>query len=343
MIRSLTSLRGLLALAVVLFHRQWHPVDGWERCAVAFFFMLSGFLLTLHRDFVSLDASSWWRFVQRRARRIYPLHLVVWAMFIAIYVAFSVLFDPATVALNALLLQSWVPVRDVYLSVNKPIWFLSSLMFCYACFPLLRHLQRRVRLRWQVLAMGAVTVLLWWAYKLLTPAQLEFAYFFPPLRLMDFALGMVLARLLQAIPADDGQTMASRTLVEACAVLIVVIVWGVTHFTTMLAPWEDTLVWWLPVAMLIFTFAAQHGREGWVARALGWSPLVWLGEVSFEVYVLQSIIPLAYSYLVAPILGHFGIEAYGLPLPAHLILLIAVAALAHRYFTAPLSRAMRKR
>ena len=318
-----------MAIAVVLFHR--HCIDGWERCAVAFFFILSGFLLTLKHEFKSLDASSWWHFAQRRARRVYPLHLVVWLMYMAIYVAFSIPFDPATVTLNALLLQAWVPVRDIYLSVNKPIWFLSSLMFCYACYPLLRYLQRRVRLRWQLLVMAVITVIMWWSYTLLTPMQLEFTYFFPPLRLMDFVLGMVLAQLLQTIPADEKQSMVSRTIVELCAVLMVVMVWGVIHYTAMLNIWEDVLVWWLPVAILIFVLAAHRGREGWVGRILTWRPLVWLGEISFEIYVLQSIIPMAYSYLVAPIFGHFGIEAYGLSVFSHLALLIVTAWLVHRY------------
>ncbi len=336
--KSLTSLRGLFALAIVLVHYQCHAFDGWERCGVVFFFILSGFLLTLRHDFEKIDVPSWWSFVQRRARRVYPLHLVVWAMFMALFVAFSIPFDPATVTLNALLLQAWFPVRDIYLSVNKPIWFLSSLMFCYACFPLLRCLQHRVRLRWQVLAMVVVTPLLWWGYTLLTPGQLDFTYFFPPLRLIDFALGIVLARVFQILPADGSQSVASCTVVEVSTVLIVVMAWGVTHFTEMLATWEDALVWWLPVSMLIITLATHHGREGWVSRALSWRPLVWLGEISLEVYVLQSIVPLAFSYLVAPLFGHFGIEAYSQPILVHLVLLVVIAGLAHRFFTLPLLR-----
>lgn len=305
---------------------------------MAFFFILSGFFLTQRHDFEKIDAPLWWNFVHRRARRIYPLHLVVWAMFMAIYLAFSIPFNPVTVTLNALLLQAWVPVRDIYLSVNKPIWFLSSLMFCYACFPLLRWLQHRVRLRWQVLAIAVVTPLLWWGYTFLTSGQLDYTYFFPPLRLMDFALGMVLARVFQILPADGSQSVASRTIVEVSAVLIVLMVWGVTRITAMLATWEDALVWWLPISMLIITLAAHNGREGWVARALSWRPLVWLGEISLEVYVLQSIVPLAYSYLVAPLFGHFGIEAYSLPLLVHLVILVVIAWLTHRFFTVPLLR-----
>lgn len=259
-------------------------------------------------------------------------------MFMALFVAFSIPFDPATVTLNALLLQAWVPVRDIYLSVNKPIWFLSSLMFCYACFPLLRRLQHRLRLRWQVLAMALVTPLLGWVYTLLTPGQLNFVYFFPPLRLVDFALGIVLARVFQILPAEGLQSVASRTIVEFSAVLIVVMVWGVTHFTAMLATWEDTLVWWLPVSMLILTLAAHHGREGWVSRALSWRPFVWLGEISFEVYVLQGIVPLCYSYLVAPVFAQFGKDVYGLPIVIHLFLLIVISGLVHRFFTLPLQR-----
>jgi len=329
MIKSLTSLRGLFAIAIVLFHRQWHPADEMAYCGVVFFFVLSGFLLTLRHNFTTVDRRSWWQFVVQRARRVYPLHLAVWAAFIAIIVTFALPCNALAAVLNALLLHAWVPLREFYLSVNKPIWFLSALMFCYVCFPLLRALQHRVRLLWQVLCMMVILVFLSWVYTLLSPTMLNYTHFFPPLRLLDFTLGMVLAQVWRRLPAEVSTGIAQRTVIELSAVLTLVILACVAHFTAMLDTWRDTLLWWLPVSMLIVVCAAHHGHEGWVCRALSWRPLVWLGTISLEVYVLQDIVPLAYSHFFAPVLGHFGIEAYGLSVIVHLVVLVCIAALVH--------------
>ena len=330
--RSLTSLRGLFAIAVVLCHRQVPTFDAWAHCAVVFFFMLSGFLLTLRHDFTVASGSSRWRFIQHRARRVYPLHLIAWAVYVAIYLAFSVPIGWKPALLNALLLQAWVPRHAYYLSVNGPVWFLSALMFCYACFPLLRAVLHRVRLRWQVLGALVVACVVCGVLPMLPDHLLNYAYFCPLLRLLDFVFGMVLAGLLRALPTDERVGTLQATVVEVCAVLIVFVTWGLAYFTGVLQPWDDVVVWWLPVAVLIMVCAAHHGHEGWVCRALSWRPLVWLGEVSFEVYVLQCIVPLFYSYCVAPVLFHyFGINIPGLSIVSHLILLMMLSFVVHKF------------
>ena len=336
MYRSLTSLRGLFAVAVVLCHRQVAGFDHWAHCAVVFFFMLSGFLLTLrHNGAVEGGWGAWGRFVEHRARRVYPLHLAAWAVYVGIYVAFSVPLDWKPAVLNALLLHAWVPRHDYYLSVNGPVWFLSALMLCYACHPLLCRALRRVRLRWQVLGALVVACAMCGVMPLLPQDVLTYAYFCPPLRLLDFVLGMVLARLLRALPTDVPVGSLQATASEVSAVVIVFVVWALSHYTDILQPCEDVVVWWLPVAVLIVTCAAHHGGgEGWLRRMLSWRPLVWLGEVSQEIYVLHCVVPLCYAYCVAPVLYHYlGLNVPGLPIAAHLGLLLVVAAVVHTIAT----------
>ena len=48
-------------------------------------------------------------------------------------------------------------------------------------------------------------------------------------------------------------------------------------------------------------------REGFIGRLLASRPMQWLGNISFEIFMLQGIAALIYNYWVAPVLGHFGI------------------------------------
>ncbi|GEK84954.1 acyltransferase family protein [Microbacterium aerolatum] len=103
---SLTSLRWWAALAVFFFHvRNIVPLPGvvgelarYGNFGVAFFFILSGFVLTWSwQPSVGIGTFYW-----RRFARIYPLHIVT--LLAAIPVFYSLSPNPA---------QSWVKPMDV--------------------------------------------------------------------------------------------------------------------------------------------------------------------------------------------------------------------------------------
>jgi peptidoglycan/LPS O-acetylase OafA/YrhL len=93
---SLTPLRGVAALWVVVFHYCWHlPAIQPDRytgavykgyLAVDLFFMLSGFVIShvYHGAFAHRVTGQRYRdFLKARVARIYPLHLTVLLLFVA--------------------------------------------------------------------------------------------------------------------------------------------------------------------------------------------------------------------------------------------------------------------
>lgn len=95
-LQSLTPLRGLAALWVVLYHdsHQYFPNLHPENVtnlldkgylAVDLLFMLSGFMMTHvhHGTFARESASGYWDFLKARIARLYPLHLVILFLFLA--------------------------------------------------------------------------------------------------------------------------------------------------------------------------------------------------------------------------------------------------------------------
>src|SRR5947209_7954479 len=106
---SLTSLRALAALMVFVFHLvRWQvvalPGAGAGETGVAFFFVLSGFVLTWgHAG--RLEAR---RFHVRRFARVWPSHAVMWAVALTVAVTAEAVTWPAAVV-NLLLLQGWIP------------------------------------------------------------------------------------------------------------------------------------------------------------------------------------------------------------------------------------------
>jgi peptidoglycan/LPS O-acetylase OafA/YrhL len=92
---ALDSLRGLVALAIVFFHMGnfgWiaglTPLrSGWM--LVEFFFVLSGFVIAASYGQRLAHGYPRWRFMLIRLGRVYPLHIVTVALFVAARAAWS--------------------------------------------------------------------------------------------------------------------------------------------------------------------------------------------------------------------------------------------------------------
>ena len=160
---SLTPLRGIAALWVVIFHFCWYfPAVHPERytgavykgyLAVDMFFVLSGFVIThvYKEGFARRVTGRRYRdFLKARVARIYPLHITVLLLFVATATAERAAsyalrgsFEPIPLLgersiggffANLVMLQGlWA--RE--LSWNDPSWSISLEFLAYLLFPLL--------------------------------------------------------------------------------------------------------------------------------------------------------------------------------------------------------------
>ncbi|QDQ14692.1 acyltransferase family protein [Streptomyces spectabilis] len=175
--------------------------------SVSFFFVLSGFILTWSarpRD----TMPDFWR---RRMIKVYPNHLLAFAATVVIMLLASDPLEAKKFFTSLFLVQSWVPELPVLTGMNPVAWSLSCEVFFYLSFPLLLPLVRRLSVR-GLWALGGVLLAVPWLVALLadkavggtpllpggplTHEQLWFVYFFPPTRIVEFVLGIVVARLV---------------------------------------------------------------------------------------------------------------------------------------------------
>jgi peptidoglycan/LPS O-acetylase OafA/YrhL len=147
-LRQLTFLRFVAAAGVVVFHYGTQaPSLAWglpywkiANAAVSFFFFFSGFILghVYGRRPIARRAD----FYVARAARILPLYALA-LLAAAIFHTRRGSLDWDALALNALLLQAWVPGYSQ--TINAPGWSLSVEMFFYLSFPLLLPVVARAR------------------------------------------------------------------------------------------------------------------------------------------------------------------------------------------------------
>ena len=201
-------------------------------------------------------------------------------------------------------------------------------MFCVLATPLLLKIINKLRLTMVfALALVACAIVI-----VLNTVPLGFdtsyCYVCPLTRLVDYALGMVLGvvvRKLQAVTTRQ-YSLAKASFVELCVLMALTSCVAIHASGNFIAvKLENSPLWWIPVAAIIFASAMLNGQEGVVGKVLKLRPLVWLGEISFEVYLLQKLVNNAFCYLVAPLFGHYGIMIYDYSFACTLPLLIVTA------------------
>jgi peptidoglycan/LPS O-acetylase OafA/YrhL len=298
---SLTPLRGLAAVWVVVYHYSiWAPNAHLDAhglfidkgyLAVDLFFMISGFVMThvYHGAFLRDVRGNYFRFIGARIARLYPLHLLILLLFLATalssrtadYIAtgnFSPI--PLTGArsisaffANLLMLQG---IKASELSWNYPTWSISIEFMAYLLFPLLLPIlwQASPRLK-AVLTAGLLGVLS--CLMLLTNDN--FNQWDGPTTLLrclpEFTLGMLMYSLygrglLPDWLASDGAAIGLS------AVLLVLLQTGISDFATVVA-----------LALFILAAVSNHGR---VTQLLNVRPLPWLGELSYSLYLAHGLV-----------------------------------------------------
>lgn len=298
----LTSLR-FVAAAMVVCHHCFGFRLGYG--GVTFFFVLSGFILTFNyagRMATPFDRREFWR---RRVARIYPTHLLtlIAALPFALHTIYrSGILPKAGVAppaefvgkelvTNLFLLQSWIPVKAVYFSLNSVSWSISAEAFFYALFPflLVAFDQAGTRRTWRIMVAWGVallgTALLWSAMFPTagmndTPSHYVF-YINPAVRLYEFAFGVALGL------AFLKTARRSSNLWEEIAALALTVV-SFAMLAYLHVPIALALsILFIPAAVgLVFVFARGGGP---ISRLLSRRALLLLGEASFMLYMIHQL------------------------------------------------------
>jgi peptidoglycan/LPS O-acetylase OafA/YrhL len=345
---TLNGMRGIAAIVVFFSHTTLlgffadKRVDHWwfailsrtGSAALGFFFILSGFVLTWSAP----DSEPKRRFWRRRAARILPNHLVVCAVVIVLMVLIRGGAPLWPTLANVTLVQSWVPDMTVFNGINPPTWSLSCEILFYAAFPWLLAAIRRIPARRLWLIAGGIVAAMLAAPVVSTallPAEPRYLYAHaafpqfwfveqsPPIRMLDFILGIVIARLVM----EDRWIRLSLP----AAALLTLAFYGVSEVVPLLFSVVAAMV--VPLALLVAAAAradvAGH-RSPLRGRAAGW-----LGEASFAFYLIHILVLYGASNL-SP--GGFGvIGALGAMVGAFLVTL-GLAAVLHTGVERPMMR-----
>lgn len=296
-IRSLTSLRIGAALWVLVYHFRDHLGLDLGRyglvakgyLGVDLFFILSGFILShVYLRAWEERRFNYGSFLWARLARVYPMHLVTLAATVVIWLVAMklgaavdpVAFDLAVIPQHLLLIHAWGATPTA--QWNFPSWSISAEWFAYLAFPAAAvcSLVLRRRALGGVLAAGALFAGLFLAAQSRGVDFTEMTAQIGAIRIIpSFLMGAALHRLGSTVSLPRGQAWAG---------VLAAVAW---MWLAASLNFSD-LVIWPALALLIFSLAETSKTDpaSWVAAPL----LVYLGEVSYGVYMTHLPVDIAY-------------------------------------------------
>ncbi|MGC2856619.1 acyltransferase family protein [Novispirillum sp. DQ9] len=316
-IKPLTSLRFFAAMMVVVLHVKDEFGSAFNLndislmfdaggIGVDFFFLLSAFILShVHRaDFLDSPWPQYKRFLLLRLARIYPLHLVILLLWL---VAFSLVpliagglvtpqdgmaekHSAESFFTNLLLIHAW-GFHDIE-TWNHPSWSISSEWFAYLLFPVMIALWYRIA-NWRLRVLAAVLAYAGSAalYVAADAYDLLLTVHYGNLRIFFlFVMGVGLYDLFSWL-RENGRRLPAADAVA----------WAAIAVTLVLMHLDASMALLVPVLAVLLLAAADARRS--FHTVFSWSPLVYLGEVSYAIYMVHALVEKVWEFIYRKWLG----------------------------------------
>jgi peptidoglycan/LPS O-acetylase OafA/YrhL len=362
-IPHLTSLRGIAAMLVAIFHFNIYTaqfVDGKlthfvDTCymMVDLFFILSGFIIyhVYAKDFIEgWNGQKFKSFIKARFARIYPLHFIV-----LIILGIAYLFNMPQANLPSNNLFSFITnlflvhsmgLNDLF-SWYIPSWSISAEWWCYILFPLIPILfKKNMRAMSWCLPLIALAIYVSIAYvfpRVLwsdptgpRPTNLDVSYDYGFLRgLAGFILGIA------AYAIYKTNALSSKIFTPLFSSIIVLMIIIMMHFGKF-----DIGIIFLFFVLVVSLLYQSHQP----IRFLESKTMTFLGHISYSIYMLHGLV---LFFIMPIILSFFGLTWKGpMTVPVtfgkgfilmiiYIVILIPLSSLSYRKLELPLRRILR--
>jgi len=352
---SLTGLRILAAVWVMLHHfRDVTPTKTWSfplidgfilhggRYGVDLFFVLSGFILS-HVYFEQfregISRAGFRSFLSYRFARLYPVHIVTFLMMVVLFVGallstgisstdsnrYSVWTFLATLTMtHAWWAAGMGPTTDTVGATltltptpNVPAWSISAEWFAYLLFPVLCLVIARLRVAPVLFVVAGCGLAVVWEE--LTGHLL--------IRVMaGFLVGMAAYRLAH------HSTKLARIPALGVVIVALIVLW------TMITDPPRVEIGILLFAALVLALTSERD---WFGRMLSRRTMVYLGEVSYAVYMVHWIVRVAVRQ-TAEKAGVLDTIPPGLIVATYIVVTVLAAIALYHFVERPWRRRLRR-
>jgi peptidoglycan/LPS O-acetylase OafA/YrhL len=340
---GLTGLRGIAALTVFVAHSSFQELipalrplctfSMWHTQAVDLFFMLSGFvLIQVYAGKLGMDGrGSWKSYFAARFARIVPLYTITLLAALAIFLMGSLIVKKwphqitgSAVVTNLLLIQNWPGFFNG--SINTPSWSLSVEVLCYLLLmPVALVLDKRIKNLG--IALGLMMLLI---FARVVVQESVMGWESLARGATCFLTGTLLHRFFPSKPAGRA---AIVTLTGAAIFLIL----------RSLSAWAGLAPAWPIVSFPLLVLGLASPAETIVHRFFKSRIMLWLGDISYSVYLWQAPMMMITYYQIRPRIMRLPGPVHALWFICEIALLLWLSTLSYQRIEMPLRRWLRAR
>ncbi|UEG49535.1 acyltransferase [Ferruginibacter lapsinanis] len=337
-IDQITFTRFLAAITIVIFHygdtifpfsaESIAFIFKQANVGVSYFFILSGYVMILaYGNKNKIDAAS---YLKNRFARIYPVYLLAIVLFLAYLICRAMTIDYTGLLLNTFVIQSWVPGKA--LSFNGPGWSLSTEFLFYCSFPFLfNYIYKRYGYK-----KTALPIILFWLLSQvllhivatpdinsgISPKGHDLVYYFPLMHLNEFLIGNLAGSFF--MQKLRNKKIRSDIYILLCFIIFILLL----KFNHVLILHNGVLaIIFIPIILL---FSVNNGI---ITTLFNKKTFIFLGEISYGIYILQKPVYLWMRYFVKTLAG---VTNESVIFYIYFVMLIIVSSLSYLFIETPL-------
>lgn len=262
-IPALDSLRFLFMLAIFFHHYGLYSHGG--GFAVSFFFVLSGFSLTIgYHDRVIQPGFNYFNYITKRLVKFYPLHWLV-----LFYLAFRLGVHSehfwSKFFADFFLVQSFIPDGEYFFSFNSPSWFLCNTVFYSLLFPFLLKGICSIKVVSKI-TFAFLIVALYFILLIIVPQEYyhAFLYINPIGRLIDFIMGIFIALIFLKLVRNGYIEKTDRYRIPvAIAILCMIVAFVISVYEVESSLFLRRFYWvlWMPFILIVSICSFNREKE----------------------------------------------------------------------------------
>lgn len=332
---DIDGLRAIAVLFVVLFHANFNWITG-GYIGVDIFFVISGFLITytIQKE-ISENRFSFKLFYLRRIRRIIPvMFFILLICTIPAYFMFSSDFEAYSRTLLHTILSTnnihlWINNREYFTEDSELIpllhtWSLSveeQFYFIWPCLLLLISKIKSFSTKTILILSFLILGLFYSVYS--TKVDPNSAYFLLQGRIFELTIGAVLAYFWHSLPTVNKKVNHLISLLGLFLIVTpAILLERSSEFPGVNALWPC-----LGAALLIYSNKENNNNEGIINSLLRNKILVFIGTISYSMYL--------WHWPIFAFLKYFNIELTGFIRIASISAIILLSYFSWKYIEQP--------
>ncbi|MDW5290749.1 acyltransferase [Formosa sp. PL04] len=265
---------------------------------------------------------------------MYPVYVLAILILFIYYLAIHKEIDYYGLLLNILMIQSWIP--NYALSFNTPGWSLSVELFFYITFPFLfNHFYKKLPLKKLILPLFICFIISQIVLHVLLnsiffeghpSASHNFTYYFPLMHFSEFLIGNLAGLFFLKVIKIKNYDLPIISLIMLTVIVLKINI-RISYHNGMLA------FLFIPIIILI---SANNGQ---ITKISNMKLPVFLGEISYSIYILQKPIFL----WVNKIMHYLSLDNKIIIFYSATLILIIISGVSYTYFETPLRKRINKK